>query len=212
WCLFKKLGAEEALREAIFTVQGVLTDFQLPPMEKIPNMHSSKYHFLRQSVTVSELDTPFFNNAVSAVNKIYGMFNHAFTQGALGPWNLTETDGPSIEASNQYFTPSRPGLHLESVPFQENVDPSGVLAKMLALSGARCVHTNDNEVEYCRGFRELDGKYRFEVCRLQSFRKGDIVELQLSFVVIALKEDPQKGKRCKLLVVLRSMALVRHTD
>ncbi|KAF8237513.1 hypothetical protein L208DRAFT_1247069, partial [Tricholoma matsutake] len=145
-------------------------------------------------VTMSELDTSFFNNVVSAMNKIYGVFDCAFTQGALGLWNLAETDGPSIEASNQYFTPSRPGLHLESVLFQENIDPSRVLAKMLALSGAHCVHTDDNEVEY--------------LCRPQSFRKGDIVELQLSFVIVALKEDPQKGKRCKLLVVLRSMALL----
>ncbi|KAF8220277.1 hypothetical protein L208DRAFT_1069900, partial [Tricholoma matsutake] len=140
--------------------------------------------FLRQLVTVSGLDTPFFNNVVSAVNKIYSIFDCAFMQGAPGPWNLTETDGPSIEASNWYFTPLRPGLHLESVPFQENVDPTSVLVKMLALSRARCVHTKDNEVEYflCR----------LEACQLQSFRKGDIGELQLSFVVVTLKEDPQK--------------------
>jgi hypothetical protein len=40
------------------------------------------------------------------------------------------------------------------------------------------------------------------------FRKGDIVELQLSFVVVPLKEDPIKGKQYKMLVVLRSMALL----
>ncbi|KAF8237739.1 hypothetical protein L208DRAFT_1245591, partial [Tricholoma matsutake] len=215
WCLFKKLGREEALQEAVFTVQGVLTEFQLPYGEDskvhgfLPvvlttltmlSMHPSKYHFLQRSITVSGLDTLFFNNTVLAMNEIYGVFNHAFMQGALGPWNPTETDGPLIEASNWYFTLSRPGLHLESVPFQENIDPTSVLAKMLALSGACCVHTKYNEVEYflCR----------FEVCQPQSFRKEDIVELQLSFVIVALKEDPQKGGKCKLLVVLQSMALL----
>ncbi|KAF8228587.1 hypothetical protein L208DRAFT_1290811, partial [Tricholoma matsutake] len=42
----------------------------------------------------------------------------------------------------------------------------------------------------------------------QLFRQGDIVELQLSFVVIPLKEDRKKGKQYKMLVVLRSMALL----
>jgi hypothetical protein len=51
-------------------------------------------------------------------------------------------------------------LVLKSVPFQETVDSFGVLAKMEASSGARCMHTEDNEVEYCRRFRELDGRYR----------------------------------------------------
>ncbi|KAF8229908.1 hypothetical protein L208DRAFT_1478655, partial [Tricholoma matsutake] len=147
-----------------------------------------------QSVTVSGLNTPFFDNVEVAVSKIYGVFDHAFTQGMLGPWVLTESHSLSLEVSNHYFTPAKPGLHLESIPFQENVDPSGLLTKMLASSGARCTHTEDNEVE-------------FEVCRPQSFRQGDIVELQLSFVVIPLKEDPTKWKQYKMLVVLWSMAL-----
>ncbi|KAF8240623.1 hypothetical protein L208DRAFT_1231508, partial [Tricholoma matsutake] len=49
---------------------------------------------------------------------------------------------------------------------------------------------------------------RFEACPPQSFRKGDIVEAQLSFVVIPIKEDLVKGKQYKLLVVLQSMALL----
>ncbi|KAF8228992.1 hypothetical protein L208DRAFT_1483606 [Tricholoma matsutake] len=59
------------------------------------------------------------------------MFDRAFTHGVLGPWNLTECHGPSIEVSNCYFTPVRQGLALASAPFQENVDPCGVLAKMV---------------------------------------------------------------------------------
>ncbi|KAF8231810.1 hypothetical protein L208DRAFT_1467313, partial [Tricholoma matsutake] len=113
----------------------------------------------------------------------------------LGPWVLTESHGPSLEVSNCYFTPAKLGLRLESIPFQENIDPSGLLTKMLASLGAQCTHTEDNEVE-------------FEVCHPQSFRQGDIVELQLSFVVVPLKEDSTKGKQYKMLVVLQSMALL----
>ncbi|KAF8240525.1 hypothetical protein L208DRAFT_1227127, partial [Tricholoma matsutake] len=191
-------------QEAIFTVQEVLTEFQLPPLEKILSMQPGKYHYLHQSITVSGLDTPFFGKAVMAVNEIYGMFDHA----ALGSWNLTDCHGPSIEASNHYFTPVRQGLALASLPFQENVDPCSVLAKMEVSPGARCVHTEDNEVEYCHAFREPDGRYRFEACPPQSFRKGDIVEAQLSFIIIPIKEDLVKGKQYKMLVVLQSMALL----
>ncbi|KAF8228455.1 hypothetical protein L208DRAFT_1291452 [Tricholoma matsutake] len=208
WCLFKNLGVEGEVQEAVFTVQGVLTEFQLPPLEKIMSRQPGKYHYLHQSITVSGLDTPFFGEAVMAVNEIYGMFDRAFSHMALGSWNLTDCHGPSIEASNHYFTPVRQGLALASLPFQENVDPCGILAKMEASPGARCVPTEDNEVKYCRAFREPDGRYRFEACPPQLFRKGDIVEAQLSFIIVPIKEELVKGKQYKMLVVLRSMALL----
>lgn len=40
----------------------------------------------------------------------------------------------------------------------------------------------------------------------QSFRKGDLVEIQVSFMVVSVKEDPLKGKQCKMVVVLQSMS------
>jgi hypothetical protein len=101
------------------------------------------------SVTISRLDTSFFINAVATVNEIYGMFDHTFAKGVLGPWNLMESHSLSLEASNCYFTPWKQGTHLESVPFLETVDLFGVFAKMLASPDARCTHTEENEVEYC---------------------------------------------------------------
>jgi hypothetical protein len=49
---------------------------------------------------------------------------------------------------------------------------------------------------------------RFEVCGPQTFRKGDIVEVQLSFIVVPTKEDIITGNKYKFLVVLRSLALL----
>ncbi|KAF8240460.1 hypothetical protein L208DRAFT_1233277 [Tricholoma matsutake] len=199
WCLLKTGATKRDLQEAVFTVQGVLTELQLPPLEKI----------LKYLVTISGLDTTFFIDAVAAVNEIYGMFDHVFTEGALGPWDLTESHGPLLELSNHYFTPWKQVMHLESVPFLETVDQFGVFAKMLASPDARCSHTEESEVEYCQGFKELDNvQCRFEACRPQSFRKGDIVELLLSFVAIPIREHPQKGKQYKMLAVLRSMVLL----
>lgn len=40
WCLFKKSAIEGELQEAVFAVQGVVTQLQLPPLEKIPKYAS----------------------------------------------------------------------------------------------------------------------------------------------------------------------------
>lgn len=46
--------------------------------------------------------------------------------------------------------------------------------------------------------------YRYERCEPQVFRVGDIVEAQVSLIVI-----PVKGGRRKMLTVLRSLALIK---
>ncbi|KAF8230826.1 hypothetical protein L208DRAFT_1279824 [Tricholoma matsutake] len=132
------------------------------------------------------------------------MFDRSFAHGELNSWTLTSVNDPSLDALNHYFMPIKDSLCLESIPFQENIDPHGVLAKMLAAPGVQCIHTEENEVEYCRGFRQLDGQYKyvFESCGPQTFRKGDIVEIQFSFMVVPIRPDPIKGKQCKMLVVL----------
>jgi hypothetical protein len=65
-------------------------------------------------VTVSGLDCPFFDKAVSAVQEIYGAFDRLFAPGTLGSWNLTESSCLSLDASNHYFMPVRDGDHVET--------------------------------------------------------------------------------------------------
>ena len=172
-------------------------------------MSPSKYRYLRQGITISGLNTASFDRAIDAAQEIFGFFGRVFSHGVRSSWNLMELEGPSLEMSNQYFTPVRDGPTLESVPFQDSIDPHGVLAKISTIVGAHVVHTEDNEVEYCRCFRQLDGEhrfgvmfsllltcievcYRYEACPLQTFKKGDIVEVQLSFVVVPMKAEASK--------------------
>lgn len=49
---------------------------------------------------------------------------------------------------------------------------------------------------------------RFEQCGPQRFRIGDIVEVQVSFMVVPLKKDRADQDRRKMVMVLRSMALL----
>jgi hypothetical protein len=37
--------------------------------------------------------------------------------------------------------------------------------------GAKCVHTEDNEVEYCQAFRQLDEKYKYVNCFVLVFEE-----------------------------------------
>jgi hypothetical protein len=43
WCLFKKSGMEGEVQEVVFSVQGVLTELQLPPLEKVPRYANLQY-------------------------------------------------------------------------------------------------------------------------------------------------------------------------
>ncbi|KAF8228588.1 hypothetical protein L208DRAFT_1486825, partial [Tricholoma matsutake] len=87
-----------------------------------------------QLVTVSGLDTPFFDNVVVAVSEIYGVFDHAFTQGALGSWVLMESHCPSLEASNCYFMPTNWGYAWKVFHFKRTLILLDYLLKCRVLS------------------------------------------------------------------------------
>jgi len=123
--------------------------------------------------------------------------------------------------SNRYLTPLKDMSALvESVPFHKGVDPRNILRDMAKNNH---IHTEDNYVGYFSMHRDSNGQrrsitklskvdkrnsllfwiHRFQACEPQVFRVGDIVQVQLSFVVI-----PVKGGRRKMLTVLRSLALL----
>ncbi|KAF8234667.1 hypothetical protein L208DRAFT_1151686, partial [Tricholoma matsutake] len=65
------------------------------------------------------------------------------------------------------------------------------------------IHTEDNQVQYFMAHRDSNGHRKFQACEPQMFCVGDIVQVQLSFVVI-----PLKGGQRKMLTVLQSVALL----
>ena len=104
------------------------------------------------------------------------------------------------------------------------MDPQDILTNMMSGSIYHSfIHAEDNQVQYYKSCKDVDGdrKYgshayhqnlrfeinpwslRFETCGPQTFCISDIVEVQVSFVGVPLKD-----KRCKMLVVLRSLALL----
>ncbi|KAF8218588.1 hypothetical protein L208DRAFT_1349767, partial [Tricholoma matsutake] len=68
------------------------------------------------------------------------------------------------------------------------------------------MHTNDNQVQYFTTFIGKGGERKFKSCGLQTFRVGDIVQVQVSFIGI-----PVQGNNHKMLVVLHSIALLDNS-
>ncbi|RDB30758.1 hypothetical protein Hypma_005840 [Hypsizygus marmoreus] len=186
--------------EIVFSIQGSVVAKDLPPIMEKPRMSTTKYRYLRQSITISGLGTPTFEDALRSTTEIYGAFDRTFREGELESWGPSGGESDALEASNRYLTPRRDAPGVTSVPFGEGVDPKHVL---LAMAGNDHVHTEDNEVLYYSRRTDKEGNNVHVSVGPQTFRVGDLVEVQLSFVVV-----PLKGDKYKMLAVLRSIALL----
>ncbi|KAF8229840.1 hypothetical protein L208DRAFT_1046777, partial [Tricholoma matsutake] len=191
--------------EAVFTVQGVLTLKDLPPVLEKPRISAHWFKYLHQGITLSGLGTPTFDQAILAAQEVYSHFNRQFLEGILESWNDSPGNLSTIDMSNQYLTPSTEARGQESIPFFKGVDPQNILQNMTRGNTLNMyVHTEDNQVQYfvlCRGSKAQND--RFEECKPQQFRVGDFVQVQISFIVMTIK-----GGSCKMMTVLQSLALL----
>jgi hypothetical protein len=170
------------------------------------------------------LGSATFTSALEAACEVYGYFDREFSEGILDSWTSSEEQCfgfPCLDISNRYLTPVKEANGPE-IAFQKGVDPCGILRGM-AIGDGTCayVHTEENQVQYFSSCRNRNGtlmslsriftypnlnshrNIRFQPCEPQTFRNGDIVQVQLSFVVI-----PVKGGHRKMLTILRSVALL----
>jgi hypothetical protein len=144
-------------------------------------------------------------------------------EASLESWALTASTalGSIFEASNRYFTSKRDAPDMVPVPIPPSIDPHGILEN---LKKGGFIYGEENEVYYYRAHETTSsGTKRYEIyipkdtalmkepksvetVNPQIFRVGDIVEAQVSFIVVPLKD-----KKYKMIVVLRSIALLDAT-
>ncbi|KAF8230953.1 hypothetical protein L208DRAFT_1279318, partial [Tricholoma matsutake] len=156
-----------------------------------------------QGVTLVGYGTPTFEDALDAAQKIYGLFDHNIQVTALKSWVLTSsstTQGRGIEALNQYLTSKWDAPEMVSLPILPSIDPCGILESLVK---EHFVYGEENMVQYYRVHRDSKGKQRFKTMSPHVFQMGDIVKIQVLFIVVPLKE----GKN-KMIVVLQSNALL----
>ena len=102
--------------------------------------------YWKQSVQLTGLGEPFFEDYVKKIHEIEAIFLRHVQAGSLNTWQENNIDGNSIIfAGNNYFTDRHDRGCQTPIPFPPNVDPHDVLLKAM---GQEFVHLQDNEVSY----------------------------------------------------------------
>ncbi|PPQ82961.1 hypothetical protein CVT24_012654 [Panaeolus cyanescens] len=195
--------------EAEFRVQGIIGQHLLPPVTRnYTNAdHKAKERArgtLRQSVTLTGLGLPAFDNVIIAIEKFHVLFNKSIPQD-LCPWQASESQSYiSFDCSSKYFTRSAPGLDIQQMP--QSVDPEGNLT---ALINHQWVHTSDNIVVYKQLQKNsqagddnasTDASYSMNAASPSIFRIGDIVEASITFSAFRLQ-----NKKVCMFPILRGL-------
>lgn len=112
--------------------------------------------YMRQSVTLTGLSSPLFDDAIASIRAIDDMFRQQVAGGIMELWGLSTFQGyPSIDVGNRYFTPRQHVLQNDrQVSFSPVVDPDHILSMAM---GDEFVHTEDNDVEYYEARKDARG-------------------------------------------------------
>ncbi|KAK0207536.1 hypothetical protein IW262DRAFT_1281958, partial [Armillaria fumosa] len=156
--------------------------------------------FLSQYVHISRMGSVEFENTIIALRGLQQLGEREFQEGKVEEWTqLTMQGQDTIKFSNQYFTPCSQSIEEDSVPFSMDVDPNGMLQRLASM---QWIHAEDNKVRYYRGIVH-GGKKRYIIAKPQTFRVGDIVEVQTSMVFVK-----DKRGQVKMKTILRAIAMV----
>ncbi|PPQ97878.1 hypothetical protein CVT26_013050 [Gymnopilus dilepis] len=137
-----------AMEEFSLRVQGIVSAQSLPPITKSTYADPLKFRpYMRQSITITGLGTEAFQTGYENAMKIFLAFSDSFPEGTLSGWDSTTfRTYPCIEFNARYFSRTTAGVDKTlSIPFRTEVDPDGVLEKMV---DDNFIHGTDNHVEY----------------------------------------------------------------
>ena len=135
------------------------------------------------------------------------------------PHQFREHD--AISTQTRLFTSRTQVINVDPIPFDVLVDSNENLTWLARLSGARFIHTSDNEVEYLgptnggTGWVLTSWLYLLVLMLLNRmvnvspdiYRVGDIVELSVSFVVW-----PSARGKSRMNIQLQSMRLLNKEE
>ena len=174
-----KLGFKETedseIDEVILRIQGIVCNRELPPirgpfkvyvftLQLQPTAYSSNHlhnrqpnrrPYLRQSVMLTGLSLPKFNDAILSMHAIEDLFRRQAIDGKMEVWFPSTFQGhPAIDIGNRYFTPRQHALQERHIYFSSIIDPENILSDAM---GEEYVHTEDNKVEYYEACKEGRG-------------------------------------------------------
>ncbi|KAF6759696.1 hypothetical protein DFP72DRAFT_988566 [Ephemerocybe angulata] len=188
--------------ESVWHLQGVLTLINLPPFYSNGRPRDNiPIRCLRQGLRLHGLDTEAFERAFQAIMDIATLFER--TVPTMNPPDFINRDehGMFIDVSNRYFSTRRDYRGGEPAGFSLDVDPTGALAKM---EDDNYYHGEENVVRYFeRVVNKLTRSAKMVAVPPVTFKEGDVVELQLTFMLV-----PLKNSEWKLAPILRCITLL----
>jgi hypothetical protein len=156
------------------------------------------------------------------IPEIVALFTRAVKEDKIQPNSIIGDleEFTTLNASNRYFTPRKDIQTAKELAFHRDVDPHGNLARLLGTAHA---HIDDNVVSYYERVGHDNPKYRSVASQKSTFELtiethryvnvkpgsvcvGDIVELQVSFIMVPLRDN-----KFKATMVLRSILVLDHT-
>ncbi|KAH7909685.1 hypothetical protein BJ138DRAFT_1180842, partial [Hygrophoropsis aurantiaca] len=192
-------AATKEIEEAVFTLQGVLVDTDLPPLASRPRQATNHIMRAARNPHLTCLGQSSFGDAVSNLYMLHTVLSRNAPPGAMEKWRPTEYKGlVSLDIQNRYFTLRKFTDGSDKINFDELCDPEGYLEDA---NGHDLVHTEDNRVEYY-----ASASPGAQLVSPGTFRAGDIVEAGLSVAMTPVSHD-----KYKMLLILRSLALIQST-
>jgi hypothetical protein len=169
WKLGVKESEDSEIEEVILRIQGVVCNRELPPVRfpfKVYVLISQaaattySYHsrqpnrrlYLRQSMMLTGLSSPKFNDAILSIRAIEDIFRRQVADRNMEVWVSSAFQGhPSIDVGNRYFTPRQHALQEHHISFSPTIDPDNILSEAMR---DEFVHIEDNDVEYYEARKE----------------------------------------------------------
>ncbi|KAK7033949.1 hypothetical protein VNI00_012576 [Paramarasmius palmivorus] len=200
-CAWRLVSSINEPEEVVFKLQGIIIASELPPFVKAPGRRTIT-GVLRQGVTLTGFGIPEFDNAVSGIKigdlllKRNVPIQGLETLNCIGEFHGSQT----LHISNRYFTPRRIAGGEAAVEISQEVDPHGILRRTPQQD---FIHTRENVVEYERCRSEEKRNLHFEPVSPAIFRVGDLVEVQLTLMMV----NPGRSLY-KTVPILRSVTLL----
>ena len=148
------------------------------------------------------LETECFNQAIHNLQNMDMIFRRQFDTDTYAPWQATSYEqNISIAASSRLATPSKfVGKATTGEEVMKGFDPKGILADRMRANNLVCLDENRIHLFSVR----RDGKT--VDAEPNHFRSGDLVEAQLSLLVIK-----NANRKFQMKVLMRSMLLINDT-
>ncbi|KAF8183530.1 hypothetical protein K438DRAFT_1975005 [Mycena galopus ATCC 62051] len=190
--------------EAVFTLVGVLTEKELPPVKRSEMSHS-RVHYARQHATIAGLSSALFLQAVKNLEDISFEMYRVFAEGEMQSWHSdsdSEELGGLISSNCRYYTTGKHVPASSKTTFDDRTDPHGILSGYLSDKVSHCF---DNDVAYLALANET-----YVDKDPATFRTGDIVEMGFAFTAWKLPKS-DVGPKYTSRLVLRSLTYVDGT-